>query len=205
MILLTGLRATGKTTVCKILQEEDYWYFDTGPFWRSFRDKVAPDMNVGELHFKMRDYFKDERWEDNFLATILEGMYKDEMHTKKDLIISGYRNVEEALHLTKQIENKVFPERKTSIWYVHAPVEVAFSRYKEREGDHVKIEDLIAHHENERQRGAENFKEIADVIIDNSVGEESLRETLFTVSREHLGMPQTSIEGNMLRGGKERR
>jgi len=205
MIILSGLRAAGKTTVCNFLESEGFWCFDTGPFWRKFRDLIAPGMNVGELHFKMRNYTGDEHWEDNFLAATIRNMYEQGMDKKKDLVLSGYRNVEEALFVVNKLEGNLFPNRETSIWYVEAPLEIAFERFREREGEQVTLADLIKHQEGERQRGAEKFKDIAHVVIDNSRDTQALHADVRQIIYGRYGYP---IEGNLIEGnpgGKERK
>ncbi len=202
MIILSGLRAAGKTTICNFLESEGFWCFDTGPFWRKFRDLIAPEMNVGELHLKMREYTGDEHWEDNFLAATISNLYEQGLNTKKDLVLSGYRNVEEALYVVRKLDGIIFPVRETSVWYVEAPLEVAFKRFREREGENVTIDDLVRHQENERKRGAEKFRDIADIIIDNSHDTDVLHFDVSKIIYERLGY---TFEGNINSASKERK
>lgn len=198
MILLCGLRATGKTTVCRLLEEEGFWCFDTGPFWRSFREFVAPGMKVGELHFKMREYTGDPHWEDNFLSAVIRNGYEHYMKNKKDLVLSGYRNVEEALYIASRLEG-IYPGRTTSMLYIQAPMEITIERYKKREGLSARIEDLIARHEDERQRGVERFRDIAHFVIDNSYDQETLKLNVQQIAYEQLGYPRINVEGESLK------
>lgn len=180
MIFLTGHRASGKTTVGKILSELNFWVLDTGPYWRSLRDQEHPGLDVDLFFDLKRKQTDDPDWEDNHLANKLKEEYRGEQRTTQDLVVLGYRSLVEARHLASLIENEVFPHRPTRIWYVDCPFDIALKRYIDRDGDNASEARLLTQYEYEFSKGIKEMKEAANVIIDNSAGPEKLRDQTIT-------------------------
>jgi dephospho-CoA kinase len=195
MILLSGYSASGKSTVGNILENEGFWLVDSGPYWRKIMDVVAPDMNQGEFHFMMRDYTGDPSWEDNALAALIRNTYERGMHTKRDLVLAGYRNVDEANFVASKLEGKVFPEHRKSIMFVKAPLEISLQRYQSREGLSISREEFELYREDEKVRGIEEFRNAADIIIENTGNETELETSVRQAVYERLGYPPEITEG----------
>lgn len=206
MISISGHAGTGKTTAGDILTEEGFWVFDSGAFWREFRDTIAPGMNVGELHFAMREYTGDEHWEDKFLAAVVRNEYDRGMSHKKDLIMVGYRSLEELDYVFDRLEGHVFPERQRTYIHFTCPFDLAVERVTKRDGMEWTEEDLRLRYETERARGLDDFLNVANIIIENdSNSVETLRETVTKVVYEDLGYPKETVEGQIRQEGSNRR
>ncbi len=184
MIFLSGRRSSGKTTAGKILVQKGFWFFDTGPFWRTLRDNEYPDIDV-------EDYFELKRsesglpdWEDQLLARKLIEEYNATGSTKKDLIVSGYRSFEELKYLIGKTEGILFPNRPIQIWYIECPFDVAYQRYKEREGQTASKEDLMSQYQYEDRKGIAELRANANRIIFNGTNIEYLEKQISSAIEE---------------------
>ncbi len=192
MIFLSGYSSSGKTEVGKILEQEGFWVVDSGPFWRKITNIVAPNMSTGEFHFMMREYTGEPTWEDSAFAAILRNSYERGFHVKKDLVVAGYRNLNEANFVQSKLEKYVFPTNRKTIIFINAAFEISFQRYKERENSSISLEDFKLYREDERVRGIEEFRKASDYIIDNSGDLQTLEFRTKEIVYNQLGYPTDS-------------
>lgn len=181
MIFVTGHRASGKTTVGTILTNHNFWLFDSGPYWRSLRDQYYPWLDVDDFFQVIREQTGIEDWEDQHLAEHIKSLYVQGYASKKDLVISGYRSLLDAKKLTSLIEDEVFPQHPMSIWYIDAPFSIALQRYMDRDGDQASLDKLVRQYEYEQQKGLDDMRNAADVIINNTGNMEDLINQVHTI------------------------
>ena len=205
MISISGHGGTGKTTAGDVLTQEGFWVFDVGTFWRSFRDTIAPGMNVGELNFAMKEYVEDDHWEDKFLAAVIRNNYDRGMNNMKDLAIVGYRSLTGVNDVFKRIEGKVFPDRPRSYLHFVSPIELAKERIVRRDGVDLTTGDLEIRYATEVARGLDDFLVVANFIINNENGLDSLREDILKIIYNDLAYPKDIIEVPRLTEGQNRR
>jgi dephospho-CoA kinase len=175
MIFLTGHRASGKTTVGKILSDLNFWMLDTGPYWRSLRESEYPSLDVDLYFERKRIQTGDPNWEDNHLAHKIKEDYAREYRTKQDIVVSGYRSLVEATHLSNLVGNDIFPNRRTQIWYVDCPFNISLARYLNRDGVNASRDQLLTQYEYEYAKGIKDMESVSDIRLDNSKGEDYLR------------------------------
>lgn len=206
MIVLTGYRAAGKTTVGNILDNKGYWLFDVGPYWRSLRDKEAPHLDAGQFFSFKRSETGNTHWEDDMAVEHLKAEYAAGRLLSKDLVISGYRNPTSLDYLLSAIRPHIFPNKRISLWYVHCNFQTALTRYRDRDGNNITAEQLIQQYKYEDEMGIEKLRSQADVFIDNSLDLDCLNAQIDTELKKLL---ELKVEGAILREGpqcfKERR
>lgn len=173
MIFLVGHRSAGKTTVSHIFSQSGFWIFDTGPFLRNLCNGISQSATPETLLSSLRLSTKNSHWDDEFLASTAK--YGYENSNKKDLLILGYRSLNDLLFIKAHCE-KIIPELSPAlIVYVDSKTEIAYQRYIERENHKIDFQEFTTIHEREIQQGLGKIKTIADFVIENNSDLDNLK------------------------------
>jgi dephospho-CoA kinase len=138
MIFICGYRSSGKSTVGKILEEENYWVFDVGPFLRNYYDaniRMEGEISFEELLQKGKGESGNRDWLPDWVPGVLQAevikRYEDKKD-KKDLVLLGLRSESDIDTLYKLLEGKVFPSEKKFMIFLDVDFELGLKRYLER-------------------------------------------------------------------------
>ena len=200
MIFLSGHRASGKSTTADILKDKGLWILDVGPFWRSTRDKTDPAIKSTKVfREKLRETHNNPYYDQDYLSDYIINQYSNHLD-KKDIVICGYRNPEEALYLESKLKNQIFPNRSTSVWYIESTPEESYQRFADREGStRIDFEEFKLTLKSENEMGVEGFREIASLIINNDSDVDHLKDKVGEILREGdmYAKEKTNIRSNI--------
>jgi dephospho-CoA kinase len=88
MIFICGYRSSGKSTVGKILEEENYWVFDVGPFLRNYYDaniRMEGEISFEELLQKGKGESGNRDWLPDWVPGVLQAEVIKRYEDKNDV------------------------------------------------------------------------------------------------------------------------
>lgn len=169
-IVLTGSISTGKSTVCKILEEKDFKIIDA--------DKIAHKLldenyeNIEKLFGK--EYVENKKVLRKKLGKIIFSNQKNKeklenlLHPKIKDEIYRQANILEKENKIYFIDNPLYYEKmsypKTKVMLVYTPQNIQIKRLMQR--DNISKEEALLKILN--QINIEEKKNLCDIIIDNS-------------------------------------
>ena len=142
--------------------------FDVGPFLRNYHSlSNINGLSFNEfLEFKKRET-NNPNWIADMLQTEILMQYENGGRKKKDLIILGFRSIDDINSFTRRIQRTIFREKEIRVAVLNIELNKALGRYLHRESDKTET-DFWKQIDFEKNWGIEEVKIQADIIIDNN-------------------------------------
>jgi uncharacterized protein YprB with RNaseH-like and TPR domain/predicted nuclease with RNAse H fold/dephospho-CoA kinase len=166
VIGISGAIASGKTTLGKILEKNNYIY---SRYSLVLKNKlIQSGKNVNRTNLQEYGEYINEQKGQRWLGKQLLNQYFDKNYTEY-LVIDGLRF----------LENISFLRERFGVFFQHVHIEakkdIRKKRYMFAEENYLNFEEAIKH---EVERESETLKEKADVIIKNNGTIEELEESI---------------------------
>ena len=174
----------------RLLESQGFWFFDIGPFWRSLSQTHSPKTKPEDYIAQMRKLTDDPEWEHNFLAKTLESDYRSDNREKTDLVISGFRSLDDIRKIQHKLEGIISPDQKHSVIYLDCPFDIAWARYQQRDGASASHQKFLDQYDYEATWGIDEVRRSADFVIDNSGRASDLVDTIDRIVYGELHYPR---------------
>jgi dephospho-CoA kinase len=183
MIFICGYRAHGKSTVSKILRDNNYYIFDVGQFLRSKYEEVTDKIENESFDDYLNRKISNKEVPNWILLFIFEEMSKniELINMSKDLVVVGLQSRYQ-IELFKRILDKIpLIKRESEIFFVEASEDIAKKRYLSRNikntGEEYDLNRL-----KEGKTGLEEISNSRDVkIINNDGNTDELKKQLSNI------------------------
>jgi len=178
MFFLCGHRSSGKSITGKILENKGYWVFDVGPFIRKYYKKNnTENLSLTDFIKKKELENKNPDWMPDFLRHELNKQYERGCKDKKDLVIIGFRSMNDINFFEKKLQKTIFLKEQSKIIFIETELQLALKRFLDREKNN-KEKHFWEQINYEKKWGIEKIKERADVTIDNNSSMNNLLEEI---------------------------
>ncbi|MDD3046396.1 MAG: hypothetical protein PHH88_01865 [Candidatus Pacebacteria bacterium] len=168
MFFLCGHRSSGKSVTGKILKDKGYWVFDVGPFIRKYYKKNnIENLSLTDFIKRKESENKNPDWMSDFLKHELNKQYKRGCKNKKDLVIIGFRSMNDIRFFEKKLQKITFSKDESKIVFMETELQLALKRFLNRKKNNQE-KHFWEQINYEKEWGIEKIKERADVIIDNN-------------------------------------
>lgn len=177
-IVLTGGTSSGKSTVGHLLEHNDWFLFDTGPFLREFTRSFSSHPKVEQVLTRVANRLGNPRWGDEFVCAVSLVAYEEAalQRQAKGLILSGFRSYESVLLAQRLLGTQM--EGGASVWFVSCPEDTAWQRYHQRERSTSCRLEFQSRREQEKLLGLGKIEASANVVVDNSGDMNDLRRAI---------------------------
>ena len=188
-IVITGTIASGKSTLCKLLEEKDFVVISADEVNRSLLAPKAKNYEAIKSSGDFNDAFINDSLDKKILAKIIfsnkEKLKKLNKLTHRNILDEIEKQINQLDRKVVFVEIPLFFQMEEKfdadeVWLVVADYQVQLQRLSKRDG----IDIDYAKTKIESQNDLTTMKENSDVVFDNSTSVENLRKELENILRQ---------------------
>lgn len=188
-IVITGTIASGKSTLCKLLEEKDFVVISADEVNRALLVPKAKNYEAIKSSGDFDDAFINDSLDKKILAKIIfsnkEKLKKLNQLTHRNILDEIEKQINQLDQKVVFVEIPLFFQMEEKfdadeVWLVVADYQIQLQRLSKRDG----IDIDYAKTKIESQNDLVTMKENSDVVFDNSTSIENLRKELENILRQ---------------------